>query len=281
MLKIGNRRLAPEALATLRTLQRRVNRAGDYPESVARAKAEWAGKTSNRAKAAAFRTVRATLAEMCIGSVRCAYCEDSAADEVEHILPKNIFPERSFLWLNYAFSCGPCNGPKGNQYGFVQGHRVIEIRRGRRDPVVPPPPGQGGFLDPRSEDPTDFLEIDLGGTTASGQVLEGTFEYLPRQGMSAVEKARAEYTIKVFGLNREIVRAARENAFGGFRARLREYADEKTNGAPADVLDRLMTDLLRTPHLTVFHEMRRQRAILPQIDAWLTQAPEAASWPLV
>ena len=33
---------------------------------------------------------------MCAGAKRCMYCEDSAADEVEHHLPKNLYPEFVF-----------------------------------------------------------------------------------------------------------------------------------------------------------------------------------------
>ena len=224
--------------------------------------------------------VRETLSRMCIGSVRCAYCEDSAGDEVEHILPKNLFPERTFAWPNYAFSCGPCNGPKGNRYGVVQGNSVQEFFRARNGPVDPPPAGQSGFINPRTEDPTRFLELDLGGTTPQGQVLRGTFRYLPRPGLSPLDRARTEFSCDVYGLNREIVRVARENAFGGFRARLREYVTEKRGGASSRRLREIRDDLLRTPHLTVFHEMRRQRSVLPQINAWLHEAPEAADWPL-
>ena len=38
--------------------------------------------------------------------------------------------------------------------------------------------------------------------------------------------------------------------------------------------------LLSTPHLTVFAEMRRQKAYLPQIAHLLAIAPEAETWPL-
>lgn len=44
---------------------------------------------------------------------------DSAADEVEHIAPKALFPERVFDWTNYIYACGPCNGPKSNRYSYV------------------------------------------------------------------------------------------------------------------------------------------------------------------
>lgn len=70
----------------------------------------------------------------------------------------------------------------------------------------------------------------------------------------------------MLGLNREVIRAARENAFGGFRARLREYVEARQAGFLQNERDALMLDILNTPHLTVFYEMRRQRSYLPQVD---------------
>ncbi len=280
MLKIRNKRLDPIARQTLAAMQRRINAAGSYADRVTKAKSEWEGKRSTAAGTAAISAVRATLSKMCIGSVRCAYCEDSAGDQVEHILPKNIFPERTFVWANYAFACSACNRPKSNRYGVVQGNAVSEFIRRRNGPIVRPPHGQTGFINPRNEDPTRFLELDLGGTTPLGQVLRGTFRYLTRRGLAPVDQARTEFTCAIYDLNREIVRAARENAFGGFRARLREYVQEKQDGASPARLREIRDDILRTAHLTVFHEMRRQRAVLPQIHALFNAAPEAMHWPL-
>ena len=218
---------------------------------------------------------------MCVGPVRCAYCEDSLADEVEHIVPKTLFPERAFDWENYLYACGPCNGPKSNRYGVWTGVEIIEFVRRRGASIVPPPIGISGFIDPRTEDPLLFFELDMGGVTPGGDLIKGTFELLPIDGLPKVVDARARFTIDVLGLNREVIPVARENAFGGFRARLREYAKCKEAGEPASALDRMKRDLLSTPHLTVFAEMQRQRSLLPEIDGLFEQIPEAMTWPLV
>lgn len=194
---------------------------------------------------------------MCIGPVRCAYCEDSLADEVEHIRPKTLFPEQVFRWDNYLFACGPCNGPKGSRYGVISNDKIEEFVRTRGGQINPPPDGESALIDPRTEDPMEFLELDLGGTTPDGVELSATFEFLPKDTASVVAQARAAFSIDVLGLNREVMRVARENAFGGFRARLREYVDEKVNGASDARLKELRDDLLCTPHLTVFAEMRQ------------------------
>lgn len=47
---------------------------------------------------------------------KCAYCESKVAHiypgDVEHILPKSIFPDKVFLWENLTFSCYICNNNK-------------------------------------------------------------------------------------------------------------------------------------------------------------------------
>lgn len=281
MLKIAEKTLAPAALATLKTIQDRIDGKADYPARVAAADAEWKAKLGSAAKKEAFATIRTTLAEMCVGSVRCTYCEDSLADEVEHIEPKNLFPHRAFLWANYLFACGPCNGPKSNRYGVVAGDQVDEFIRRRGDPIVPPAAGAAGLINPRSEDPFDFLELDIGGVAHDGSEIAGTFMLLPRDELVGAKRSRAKFTIDVLGLNREAIRAARENAFGGFRARIREYVAEKEAGRGASHLAKLREGILKTPHLSVFEDMRRQRFIHPELADFFARAPEILAWAVV
>lgn len=47
-------------------------------------------KQRNTSKNKTFVEVRRRLTAMCSGAQRCGYCEDSAADEVEHIRPKDL-----------------------------------------------------------------------------------------------------------------------------------------------------------------------------------------------
>ncbi|UUL84079.1 HNH endonuclease family protein [Sphingomonas qomolangmaensis] len=281
MLKIAVRDLPESALKTLNAIQAIVDKPADYPARVAKAKSEWDAKISSNAKKDAFKTIRETLAKMCVGSARCSYCEDSLADEIEHIQPKNLFPEHAFVWGNYLFACGPCNGPKSNRYGVLNGTIVDEFMRGRNDAVVPPAAGVPGFIDPRTEDPFSFLEIDLGGVTPGGTRIQGTFDILPLDGLGEADLARATFTIDVLGLNREAIREARKNAFGGFSARMHQYVASKENEADAHELAHLETDLLKTPHLSVFEDIRRQRSLLPDLLDLFARAPEMLDWKVV
>lgn len=280
MLQISERTLEEAASTTLDRLQKNIDRIVQYSEQVTAASTEWKNKASTSEKRSAFNAVRQTLAKMSVGAVRCAYCEDSAADEIEHIYPKSLFPDRTFVWGNYLYSCGPCNGPKGNKYGIIVNGEIREFVRRRADAVVPPPEGLSALINPRVEDPMRYLEIDLGGRTPDGEHIEGTFEFLPIEGIDQTARIRAIYSIDVLNLNREVLCAARGNAYSGFSARLHVYVERKEDGATRGELDRIREELLSSPHISVFAEMVRQRALLPDVGGLLGRAPEVAEWRL-
>ncbi|AJY19666.1 hypothetical protein L0Z13_08750 [Burkholderia multivorans] len=280
MLRISDKDLAASANTVLNQMQSQVNREAAYPDQVTKALALWDAKRGSKPRREAFATIRDTLATMCIGPVRCAYCEDSAADEIEHVYPKSLFPERAFQWSNLLFACGPCNGPKSNKFGILALGKVVEFCRTKDKSDTPPPAGISALVDPRVEDPTELLELDLGGVTPDGHKISGTFMFVPRSGISESEEARAIFTIDTLGLNREVLRMARRNAFSGFRARLWEYVTKIKGNAPAEALDHLRAEIISTPHLSVFFEMRRQRSALPEVDQLLKDAPDAALWRL-
>ncbi|MGQ7871564.1 HNH endonuclease [Bacillus sp. 1A] len=51
---------------------------------------------------------------------KCAYCESKITHidygDIEHIVPKSIFPEKTFLWDNLTIGCAKCNQSKSNYY---------------------------------------------------------------------------------------------------------------------------------------------------------------------
>src|SRR5690242_775517 len=104
MIRIGKTDLSTESAAKLAQYQRAIDDEPDYTKRVELADARF--KQYNRRENPTFAEVRRTLDEMCSGACRCMYCEDSAADEVEHHRPKNLYPDRVFLWENYLYACG-------------------------------------------------------------------------------------------------------------------------------------------------------------------------------
>jgi uncharacterized protein (TIGR02646 family) len=255
--------------ARLKAFQKEVNSTRSYAKAVSEAKRLFARR--NTANNKTFQAVRAALATMCSGARRCCYCEDSCADEVEHIKPKDLYPDLVFTWLNYTYACGPCNGPKNNRFRIfhAQTGKVMDITRKVSDPVRKPPKGDPLLIDPRSEDPLKFLELEM----------ETTFFLLPRLGLTKRDLVRAEYTIELLHLNdRDLLPRARRNAFGSYRARLIEYEKKKRHGAAATVLQNLVNDLLQMPHPTVWAEIKRQRDDHQELKQLFQEVPEALNW---
>lgn len=269
MIRLPEAPLPADALASLADYQRDVDVLPDYAARVARAKERFSAL--NKKGNSTFDSVKATLSKMNSGARRCAYCEDSAADEVEHIRPKTLYPELVFAWANYLYACGPCNGPKNNHFAvFAQDTGALtSVARARNAPVVPPIPGKAVFIDPRVEEPTEYLWLDLA----------DTFYFTPRAGLGAVEHARADYTIRTLQLNvREWLPRARRDAYLDYRAHLKSYVRDKEAKLPQVHLDRLAQDIRERQHPTVWFEMKRQHATVPELTLLFAAAPEALSW---
>lgn len=225
----------------------------------------------NKPRNQTFKQVRDVLTKMCSGARRCAYCEDSIADEVEHVKPKDLYPESVFVWENYLYACGPCNGPKNNQFSVFSSltARFTNVTCGRNAPVVPPESGESVLINPRIENPLDFLQLDL----------NDTFYFLPHFGLDTRNQERAEYTIKILKLNdRDYLVEARAEAFSSYRARLSEYISGKCLGVGEAQLDNRVKTLQRMQHPTVWREMQRQQTLIPELSDLFDQAPEAILW---
>lgn len=254
----------------LRVFQQQLN-ALPYAERVAEAERRFASR--NRPNNAVFREVRRTLAAMCGGTRRCCYCEDSCADEVEHHRPKNHYPDYTFVWANYLYACGLCNGPKRNQFAIFErntGQR-LDLFRVKGASLTPPPDGDPLLIDPRSEDPLAFMELDLRGRT---------FWFHPTPPISSRDYDRAKYTIEVLRLNtRNALTRARRGAFGYFRSALYQYRVRKEQGESAVGLASLVQEMRDLPHQTVWAEMKRQHHRLSaDIVQLFADLPEALTW---
>ncbi len=259
MLKMNNGTLADSVNIYLTTKQSDVDSKTTYSDQVTRGKQLWKSKSYSQ-----FTKVRSKLDSLCVGKRRCNYCEDSVADEVEHIKPKDLYPSLSFIWSNYLFACGNCNGPKSNFFAIFSNDEVVEISRKRNDPVIPPLTGEEVFINPRIENPLEFLILDL-----------ITMIFIPKPGLSSVNNKRAKYTIKILKLNtRDFLVEARREAFNTYCDSLQVYVTEKENGKnEADLLKR-QKEMESRQHPTVWAEMRRQRTRYQEINNFFQLAPE-------
>ncbi len=110
-----------KALEGLRKYQSEIDKLPTFEEKSRKAKVVFPKRNKNGNKV--FDEIKIKLTEMCSGARRCIYCEDSVGDEVEHIHPKNLYPEMCFCWENYVYACGKCNGPKGDQFAVFCNHQ--------------------------------------------------------------------------------------------------------------------------------------------------------------
>ncbi|GAB3639215.1 hypothetical protein GCM10027422_48060 [Hymenobacter arcticus] len=263
-------------LATLATYQTAVDQGASFTEQAAAAKAGF--KARNVKTNAAFNEVKKALALMCSGARRCCYCEDSVGDEVEHIYPKSLYPESCFVWDNYLYACGNCNGPKNDKFAvFRQGNgQFEEVNPPHGQPAQQPPAGTAVLLNPRLEDPMDYLMLDL----------RDTFEFVIRAAPGTVAYQRARYTLhEVLNLNkREFLREAREESYLDYKARLHMYVTKKAAGAPTAQLDRMRQQLQKKQHPSVWKEAQRYHRLGllaktdPDFDKLFSDASEALTW---
>ena len=110
MIGLRDPGIAPVTTLRLAALQQEVDASGSYAQRVAAAKELF--PRHSRGDRPPFREVRQALAAMCSGLARCMYCEDSRADEFEHVHPKDLYPGVVFAWENFLFACGRCNVAK-------------------------------------------------------------------------------------------------------------------------------------------------------------------------
>jgi len=215
---------------------------------------------------------------MCSGARRCVYCEDSVADEVEHIHPKDLYPNFCFHWDNYVYACGSCNGPKNNKFAIFKkddGSFHI-VNPPRRTKATEPAEGNDALINPRVEDPLDFCMLDLA----------STFKFVIIAKAGTNDALKADYTFnEVLRLNeREFLRKARETAYTNYKSRLGYYTTQKLGGDTLDKLDDLIENLQQEAHPTVWKEMQRyhSKGILKSIDKDLDdlfiKSPEAIKW---
>jgi uncharacterized protein (TIGR02646 family) len=268
MIQLPNTPLPTRADRQLQRWQQGIDALASYPERVQEAKKQFGAR--NTKQNSTFETVKQTLVTMCSGARRCAYCEDSWADEVEHFRPKDLYPEEVFAWVNYLYSCGPCNSPKGGQFKVfsTQTGAAVDVTRARGAAVVPPVGGRPVLINPRFENPLEFMDLDV----------LGTFRFVERDDTPEIEE-RARYTIELLHLNsRDALIDARRKAFLSYRAHLYEYLDKKRNNATAAELQALSDAIRRMHHPTVWKEMQRKHSLIPELQTLFGQVPEALAW---
>lgn len=196
-----------------------------------------------------FAVVKATLQKMVPGNATCHYCGQQRATTIDHFRPRNLFPERTYVWENYLWACNECNGSSGKWYHFAvfdDNGKFHEIGRHPTQPIQQPISGVDVFINPRYENPLDYFQVTLTSTDA--------FSIQPLDGLNPKANQRARYTIEKLKLNRPTLINAREAAFGEYLDWLDGYINRKNDAnALSKHINRLRT--MKQYH-AVWEEMR-------------------------
>lgn len=277
MVRLPHQDISAACKEALDAYQAEIDTVPDYLAQVDQAKALW----PLRKMKPVFTEVKEKLVNMCAGARRCHYCEDSMADEIEHFRPKNIYPGQTFVWENYLYSCGPCNGPKGDRFALFEaetGNRVDltpprKKKSEKNPPRQAPPDGLPLLINPREEDPLDYIFLDI---------LSGSFAFEPWEtDPNTPAYQRAAYTIEVLRLNaRDDLVQARRLAYSNYTARLAQYIFSHAQQAPQHELSSMIDQIQKEAHPSVWQEMKqdRTRRHIPALDNLFRQAPQALTW---
>lgn len=154
----------------------------------------------------AFYEIRENLASSCRGRKRCMYCEDSEATDIEHFYPKSMHPSHAFSWDNYLLACSNCNSNyKRSQFPVdAVGHPLL--------------------INPMEDDPMDHLDLSF----STGKLVPCT--------------KKGEVSIKVFGLDRQVLETGRRDAWAILCALVLRY-DTLSRLAEKDEVERIVNAL--------------------------------------
>lgn len=264
MLYIQSLDLTANTQDALQRFQDEIDTLSSYQDKVIQCPRKWKNKSSSPA----LNEVRDTLKSMCLGVERCMYCEDNCGHTVEHIQPKTFYPEKTFIWENFLFVCAKCNSDKGNKHAVFSEDNsiIIQLERKNGVDIVEPTIGAEVFINPRLDYPSEFLELEL---------LGGTFQFIPKYGLTPSDKLRTEHTIDILDLNRDVLTEARKTSYHLYKSVFTDFINTKAKGKKHDFFP---DGLRKMNHPTVWYEMKRQNQLIPELKTLFEEEPSALNW---
>jgi uncharacterized protein (TIGR02646 family) len=278
----------------LKKLQGQIDSLSSYKAQVKQAKVLWQNKKKTNPQKAAFNRVEKELQKIAIGTNNyCNYCEANVGTTIEHIYPRGLFPNKTFVWENFLWTCKQCNGKhKISQFQIFKAPDTSEIINLVKDySFVRPPNNDAVFINPRVENSLDYLQLDLE---------SGLFEPKESDRETRAYK-RADYTIETLQLNkRKGLVANRQKAYQNYQDLLQQYINlQKSTSSEALIAIFAVSNntkrapweqqkdlaklefqnlLLNQNHPTVWKEMQRQEETIPSLKQLFQQAPETLTW---
>jgi len=194
MIQLVDRALSDSSQKQLDKLQKRINDERTFKKQTSRAKSLWNAKSGSKANRDCFTEIKSALKEMCVSVEVCNYCEKSEAGDIEHIYPKSFYPEHTFAWTNYILACKQCNsGFKLDKCFIIKADGTpFFMPRGTKPEVR----SVHAFINPRLENPSDFMLLDLG-----SDGIAGTFKFMLRPNLTPTQRLKAEKTLSILQLN--------------------------------------------------------------------------------
>lgn len=224
---------------------------------------------SRRRTQVAFEPVTALLRAMCSGVTRCMYCQDSGGVDVEHYQPKAWYPELVFEWANFLLVCTRCNRKKSSSFPLFHPQPGVVFTPTRKKNVAPrrPPRGAHVLLNPRIDDPSQYLMLDLA----------STFYFVELGASGSADWLKAHHTIERLDLNDDALPRARRGAYQCFLSSLRCARAARLEGNDAEV-DRAREAVATSPCSVVWREMQRQHLSIPSLRDLFREVPDALAW---
>lgn len=241
----------------LSSLQSQVDKADTQAEKYAKAKALFSNKNTK-----AFKDIKKKLGAAAPPGDACVYCERDRYRDIDHIRPKRHYPQESFVWENYVFACTICNqDAKKDTYAVLDTQdQVVKFDRTLLF-SAPVPTGTHLLIDPRTEDPLDFLFLDL-----------ETGRFVVDLNGTVANKEKGIFTRDLFDLNETSLSRIRVQAFSAFKDYLTRNKECVTK-ADAVGAQRILEEIRELPHPTVLVEMRRQAPSAPVLNDLFSHVP--------
>lgn len=178
MQPISNLNLAGNLLSELQQIQDQVNNIISFDAQTEEAHNKWKNKDR-----ALFTIIKNRLKQMCVSVEVCNYCEKNEASDIEHIYPISRYPEKAFIWDNYLLACAMCNRVlKLDTWYEIRNNQLFKLPRGSK----PDNNHQPAFINPRIENPNEYMILELDAFTFTHICQVNSDEYLKYSGVIEV-----------------------------------------------------------------------------------------------
>lgn len=274
----------------LKQAQAKIDQLPSYYQKVKQAKVLWLSKKKTNPQKAAFNRIEKALQ---VNNNYCHYCEGKVGNSIEHFYPRGFYPNLTFVWENYLWSCQTCNTQyKGAQFAIFPSSDSAQITPLVKDRSFVPPANQDALcLNPRVDNPLDYWHLNL-----------ETGHYIVPTTNSPRDQARAQYTLHLLQLNqRPALVKGRLKAYQDYQQLLKIWAKVQANPTP-DYLKKILPpkpasfykqpiqkqqtlayhylyqQVVSLPYNSIWRSMQQQKLTIPKLEMLFEQASMILDW---